>query len=127
MLNLLNCVYYLKNVYVECRNAHIIWKKYTLNVHNWIHSLKNYICWMYIIVYILWNCVHYIYIYIYIILYYLWKIVYIEYTKLRKFFEKIVFVEWTKLCTFFEKYVLWIYSVVYIIWKFVNIEFCTFF
>ena len=52
----------------------------TLNILNYVHSLKNYVCWKCIIVCIL--CENF----------------YFGYTKLWTLFQKSVYIEFTKLC-----------------------------
>lgn len=102
------CVCSLKFVYVEYIELWTFFKKkvYMLNIQNYVHSLKNCVCWIYRFVLVL------------------WKILYLKCTKLGIFFEKlcmfnihnfyilwkIVNVQCTKLSTFFlKKSVYWIW------------------
>ena len=74
MLNVLNCVHYLKIVYVECIELCTFLKK----------KKKKFECWIYKIEYIIWKmCKINVYNYVY--------------------YLKIVYVKCTKLCTFIEK------------------------
>ena len=79
----------------------------TLNVQNYVHSLRNCVRWMYRIMYIfLMFCIFWKY----RIAYILWKFVYLECTELCKLFEKI--------------YVHSINKIMYITYKILHLE-CT--
>ena len=100
-----NCVHCLKIVFLECtklkiciywifRIVYILKKKLcTLNVQNYVHSLRNCVRWMYRIMYIFLKfCIFWKYRILYILC-------------------KVAYNKCTRLCTIVENFVHWMYKI----------------